>query len=66
MNDREMLSDDALDAVIGGVGHPKQKTKFVSAFFCEYCGETIRLNGVYSEDRAKKLHNAKFHPQIRD
>ena len=27
--------------------------------------ETIHLNMVYSLERAKKEHNAKFHPEIR-
>lgn len=67
MHDRlQALSDDALDEVIGGAGAPRPKTKFVSAFYCEHCGQTIHLSGVYTLERAKKLHNAKFHPQIRD
>ena len=55
------LSDDALHNVSGGAGKPK----FVSAFFCETCGKTIRLNGIYLEERAKKEHNAKFHPNLK-
>ena len=55
------LSDDALRGVSAGAGKPK----FISAFFCEACGKTIRLSGVYLEERAKREHNAKFHPGVK-
>ena len=64
MHNFQALSDDALDTVIGGAGAPKQRVKYVSAFFCEHCGQTIRLNGVYTLERAKKQHNTQFHPHI--
>ena len=53
------LDDGSLDAVSGGVGG--NRPKYVSSFFCEKCGKTIRLNGVYTLERAKKLHDEKEH-----
>ena len=53
------LDDDSLNAVSGGVGG--NRPKYVSSFFCEKCGRTIRLNGVYTLDRAKKLHDEREH-----
>ena len=32
--------------------------------YCEYCRETIHLSGVYSLERAKKEHDAKYHPEL--
>ncbi|MCR5575828.1 MAG: hypothetical protein K6F56_02340 [Oscillospiraceae bacterium] len=55
------LPDDALRGVSAGAAKPK----YISAFFCEACGKTIRLSGVYLEERAKKEHNAKFHPGLK-
>ena len=46
-------------------GGAKKREKFVSAFYCEYCCKTIHLGTVYSLERAKKEHNAKFHPGVR-
>ncbi len=57
------ISPEELSKVTGGAGRPKDK--YVSAFYCEHCGETIHLNMIYSLERAKKEHNAKFHPEIR-
>ena len=54
-----------LDALAKASGGAKKRGKYVSAFYCEYCGKTIHLNMVYSLDRAKKEHNAKFHPQVK-
>lgn len=51
------LSDDMLDKVAGGAIRPK----YVSSFFCEKCGKTIRLNGVYTLDRAMREHEQKEH-----
>jgi hypothetical protein len=51
-----------LNEVTGGAG--RQKDKYVSAFYCEYCEKTIHLNMVYSLERAKKEHNTKFHPLV--
>ena len=51
------LSDDRLENVGGGAARPR----YVSSFFCEKCGKTIRLNGVYSLERAQKDHDAKEH-----
>ncbi|MBR4474266.1 MAG: hypothetical protein IKS55_11595 [Oscillospiraceae bacterium] len=57
----ESVHAEDLNRTIGGAG---KREKFVSAFYCEYCGKTIHLNMIYSLDRAKKEHNAKYHPQI--
>ena len=54
----EKLSDRQAEQVTGG----RKREKYVSAFYCEYCQKTIRLPGVYSLDRAKREHNAKYHP----
>ena len=56
------LNDEQLEKVSGGV----RRNKYVSAFYCEYCKKTIRLNFVRELDKAKKEHNAKFHPGIRE
>ena len=58
----EKINTEDLSKISGGA---KKREKFVSAFYCEYCGKTIHLNMVYSLDRAKKEHNTKFHPNIR-
>ena len=58
----QKLNMDELDRVSGGDG---KRDRYVSAFYCEYCQKTIHLNMVYSLERAKKEHNAKFHPQVR-
>ena len=55
------LDNDDLGKVTGGVNG---KTRYVSAFYCEYCDKTIKLNMVASLERAKKEHNTKFHPEI--
>ena len=55
------LEPNELNAVTGGKGQPGARGKFVSAFFCEKCGKTIRLNGVYSLERAKAEHDRKEH-----
>ena len=59
----EKLELDKLAQVTGGTGIPARK-KYVSAFYCENCGKTIYLNGVYDLERAKKEHNAKAHPTL--
>ena len=56
------LDPEALAQVSGGT---KQREKYVSAFYCEICKKTIHLNMVYSLERARKEHNAKFHPGVR-
>ena len=53
----EMLGDDKLNQVSGGVIRPK----YVSSFFCEKCGKTIHLNGVYTMERAIQEHEKKEH-----
>ena len=53
------LDDGSLDAVSGGAGG--NRPKYVSSFFCEKCGKTIRLNGVYTLERAQRLHDEKEH-----
>ena len=59
----EKLDPEKLDKVTGGKGQTGPRGKYVSAFFCELCGKTIRLNGVYSLERAKDEHMRKVHPQ---
>ncbi len=54
------LDDGALFEVSGGVG--SSRPKYVSSFFCEICNRTIRLNGVYTLEKARRLHNEKMHP----
>ena len=56
------LDPEALAQVSGGT---KQREKYVSAFYCEICKKTIHLNMIYSLERARKEHNAKFHPGVR-
>jgi len=51
------LNDEKLENVSGGVIRPK----YVSSFFCEKCGKTIRLNGVYTLDKAIREHEQKEH-----
>ena len=59
--EKEPVSAEALGRVSGGKA---ARDKFVSAFYCEYCKQTVHLNMIYSLERAKKEHNAKFHPGI--
>ncbi len=54
------LEDGSLSEISGGVGSPRPT--YVSSFFCEKCGRTIRLNGVYTLENAHRLHDAKMHP----
>lgn len=61
----EKLDLQQLNQVTGGVGNTGKREKYVSAFFCETCGATIRLNGVYTLERAQKEHYAKIHPGVR-
>ena len=56
----EKLSEEKLKEVSGG----KIREKYVSAFYCEYCRETIHLPGVYSLEKAIKDHNRKYHPNL--
>ena len=51
------ITDEKLASVSGGAIRPK----YVSSFFCEKCGKTIYLNGVYTLDRAVKEHDEKEH-----
>ena len=55
------INSEDLSEVAAGKG---KRDKYVSAFYCELCGKTIHLNMVYSLDRARKEHNAKFHPYV--
>ena len=57
MDNIEKLSENRLDEVTGGAIRPK----YVSSFFCEKCGKTIYLNGVYTKEKAIKDHNQKVH-----
>ena len=43
-----IFNSEELNKVTGGAG--RQRDKFVSAFYCEYCRKTIHLNMVYSLD----------------
>ena len=54
----QAVGAERLEKVTGGAARPK----FVSSFFCEKCGKTIRLNGVYTLEKALKDHNEKVHP----
>ena len=60
--DMEQLKPQDLNNITGGAN---ARDKYVSAFYCEYCGKTIHLNMIYSLERARKEHNAQFHPQVR-
>ena len=51
----EKLSENRLDEVTGGAIRPK----YVSSFFCEKCGKTIYLNGVYTKEKAIRDHDRK-------
>ena len=51
------VEDEKLSAVSGGAGRPR----YVSSFFCEKCGRTIHLSGVYTLDRAMREHEQKEH-----
>ena len=59
------LESNDLALVTGGRSTRDQRPRYVSAFYCEYCEKTIHLNAVYSLDRAKKEHNAKFHQGLK-
>lgn len=61
----EKLDLQQMSEVTGGMGNTGKREKYVSAFFCEACGATIRLNGVYTLERARKEHYAKTHPGVR-
>jgi hypothetical protein len=61
-NNKTKLSAESLKNVTGGIG---LKDRYVSSFYCEYCGKTIKLNMVSSLERAKKEHNEKVHPQLK-
>lgn len=56
-NEIKAISDASLEKVSGGAAG----TKFVSSFYCEKCGKTIRLNGVYTLEKAQKMHDEKEH-----
>ena len=61
----EKLDLDALAKASGGAKKRDPQDKYVSAFYCEYCGKTIHLNMIYSLGRAKAEHNTKFHPNVK-
>ena len=46
------IEDEKLAGASGGAIRPK----YVSSFFCEKCGKTIHLNGVYTLERALREH----------
>ena len=56
-NTTERLNDQQLEKASGGAIRPK----YVSSFFCEKCGKTIHLNGVYTMERAIQEHEKKEH-----
>ncbi len=62
IKDAIKLDEKELEKVSGGV----KKSKYVSAFYCEYCKKTIRLTFVRELEKAQKEHNAKFHPGLRE
>ena len=51
------IEDARLTEASGGAIRPK----YVSSFFCEKCGKTIHLNGVYTLERAVREHEQKEH-----
>ena len=53
---KQALGEGQLKQVSGGA-----RPKYVSSFFCEKCGKTIHLNGVYTLERAVKEHEQKVH-----
>ena len=61
-NNKTKLSAESLKNVTGVIG---LKDRYVSSFYCEYCGKTIKLNMISSLERAKKEHNEKVHPQLK-
>ena len=61
----EKLDLQKMSEVTGGKGETGKREKYVSAFFCEAGGATIRLNGVYTLERARKEHYAKTHPGVK-
>ena len=62
-NSKMVIDSEKLKDVTGGVGI---RDKFVSSFYCEYCDKTIKLNMVSSLERAKKEHNDKYHPHLKN
>ena len=61
----EKLDLQKMSEVTGGKGETGKREKYVSAFFFLSCGATIRLNGVYTLERARKEHYAKTHPGVK-
>ena len=57
--DRQALDDAVLADVTGGV--QSMRGKYVSSFYCEVCGRTIRLSGIYQLETARKNHFQKEH-----
>ena len=57
----EKLDLQQMSEVTGGKGETGKREKYVSAFFCEACGATIRLNGVYTLERAVREHEQQEH-----
>ncbi len=51
------IEDEKLAGASGGAVRPK----YVSSFFCEKCGKTIHLNGVYTLERALREHERQVH-----
>lgn len=51
------VADEKLAGTAGGAIRPK----YVSSFFCEKCGKTIHLNGVYTLERAVREHEQQEH-----
>jgi hypothetical protein len=51
------VADEKLAGTAGGAIRPK----YVSSFFCEKCGKTIHLNGVYTLERAIREHEQQEH-----
>lgn len=52
----EPLGDGMLEIVMGGT-----RQKYVSSFYCEKCGKTIQLSGVYRLEVARQDHERKVH-----
>ena len=62
MEDKKVpMNPEELNSISGG---NMIRDKYISSFYCEYCGKTVRLNMVSSLERALREHNKKVHPQM--
>ena len=55
MEDKKVpMNPEELNSISGG---NMIRDKYISSFYCEYCGKTVRLNMVSSLERALREHN---------